>query len=223
MAELTDLINLARFITGTLILLYASVCDVKTREVGDRLWVLMGVCGGVFIVLDVPDLTQLAISFLISVPFAFLLYFFGMGGADVKAMWGITLLAPLTPGMFFLPYVASPLFVFPVIVLLDALLLIIALLPIYGLYNLSKGSCEFPYCLFGYKLRASLAKNSFVWSMETPYKKSIFPIKKCDFDEFGDREIWVTPQIPFLVFICAGFIMAFLFGDILSFILSLTV
>jgi preflagellin peptidase FlaK len=36
-----------------------------------------------------------------------------------------------------------------------------------------------------------------------------------EFEKKGINEIWVTPKIPFMIPLLAGFIVAFIFGDIL--------
>ena len=50
-----------------------------------------------------------------------------------------------------------------------------------------------------------------------------FDIEK-ELDEFENQnidDIWVTPKIPFMIPLLAGFIFAFIFGDIMYFIMSL--
>jgi len=211
--------EVVRFLIGAAILAYAAYSDVKHREARDILWVAMGAIGVVLLVVERPDTTTTLVSMAISFPFAFLLYIVGMGGADVKALWAITLLIPLPPHS--MPFFPPLIFVFPLVVLLNSLILIVFLPPIYLIYNAYRRDCEFPYCLFGYRMKANLAKHKFVWSMEKEGKKRIMPFKDCDMETMGEREIWVTPQLPFLVFIFAGFVLSFLFGDILFFVFSL--
>ncbi|OYT59005.1 hypothetical protein B6U81_06840 [Thermoplasmatales archaeon ex4484_30] len=82
---------------------------------------------------------------------------------------------------------------------------------------------EFPYCFFGYKMKAEKARH--VWSMESivdgKRKKSILPQKNVDIASFGDEEIWVTPKVPFLIPLTIGYIVSFLLGDVLYKIISL--
>ena len=211
------MIDLLRLLTGFAILSYAAYSDLKYREASNKLWILMGIIGLALLIMEKPDATTF-ISIAISFPLAFLLYFFGMGGADVKAMWGIALLSPLPPKISLFP---SPIFIFPLTVLINSLFLFIPLPFILLFYNAYKKNLEFPYCMFGYKIKAREAKNKFVWSMEKDGKKSIVPVKNFNFDEVADKEIWVTPKLPFLVFIFVGFVISFIFGDILFFLLSL--
>jgi preflagellin peptidase FlaK len=215
-----DSIDVVRCAVGLLILGYAAYRDVKTREASNRLWLIMGGCGAVLLVVERPDILLTAVSIGVTVPFALLLYVFGMGGADVKAMWALAVLVPLPPDVGSFPLVEVIIPVFPFVILLNSLLLIVALPVVYLAYNIRQGTCLFPYCLFGYKMRASTAKNAFFWSMEDDSGPRITPAKDMDIARFGDREIWVTPQLPFLVFIAIGFAIAFFYGDILFGILS---
>ncbi len=212
------MIDIIRLIVGATILGYAAYTDIKTREASNKLWLIMGSIGLVLLVIEQPDAFAVAISMAVIIPFSFLLYLFGMGGADVKAMWAIAVLAPLPPSIAFFP---PPFFIFPLTVLINSLLLIVFLPIFFLLYNAKRGELEFPYCLFGYKMKAVEAKNKFVWSMEDKGRKSIIPVKDFDFEAEGERRIWVTPKLPFLVFIFAGYILSFVFGDVLFFLLSL--
>ena len=219
---MNNLINVTRFIIGLSILSYGAYTDLKTREASNKLWLLMGIMGAVLLTVERPDAAETLTSIAISFPLALLLYIFGMGGADVKAMWGIALLSPLPPSFYSLPLSPSPIFIFPLTVLINSLFVIIPLPLAFLIYNALKGDVEFPQCLFGYKMDANKAKNSFVWSMEREDgRKGIMPVKNFDFDSAGNKRLWVTPQMPFLVFITVGFIISFIFGDILFSLLSL--
>lgn len=95
--------------------------------------------------------------------------------------------------------------------------------------------------LCGYKVEtAELEKGGFLYPIEDVYvgdggeteRKLIVMPKDEEREEIMERilnaarrgklpkEVWVTPGLPFLVFITAGFIVALIFGDILWFILS---
>ncbi len=210
--------DIIRFGVGVAILSYASYTDLKYREASNKLWLIMGMIGAILLLCNFNNLALISIA--ISFPIAFLLYFFGMGGADVKAMWGIAVLSPLPPNIYGLPIFKPIIFVFPLIILINSLLLFIPLPFLFFFYNALEGNIEFPYCFFGYKMKASIAKNRFVWSMEKNGKKSIAPIKDFDFESAGDKEIWVTPKMPFLLFLFIGYIISFIFGDILFAFLS---
>ncbi|MEM1513424.1 MAG: prepilin peptidase [Candidatus Thermoplasmatota archaeon] len=205
-------IEIARFFIGFAVLAYASYTDIKTREASNFLWIFLSFIGVIFLFSYNPDdffkiIISISVSFLIGL----LLYFSGMGGADVKAIWAISLLRPLSNDIFF---------IFPVSVLINSLFLILPLPLIFFIYNAYRKNLEFPYCFFGYKMKADIAKNSFVWAMEKDGKKSITPQKDVDLSSYGSKEIWVTPQLPFLLFIFFGYITAFIFGNFLFAIFS---
>ena len=210
-----------KFAIGVAILSIASYTDIRRREADDKLWLVMGSIGIFLLFFSNYDLIKTAISIAFSIPFSFLLYLFEFGGADVKAMWAIALLSPLPPKFYQFPLFSSPIFIFPLTVLLNSLLLFLPLPLIFFFYNLYKKNIEFPYCFFGYKMKANDAKNKFVWSMEVDGKKKITPVKNFDFDKAGNKEIWVTPKFPFLVFILVGFVISFIIGDLLFAFLSL--
>ena len=74
------------------------------------------------------------------------------------------------------------------------------------------------------------AKQTFVWPLEKikdGKRKLSFMPKDLDIDEElkifemkGIKEIWVTPKIPFMLPLLAGFLASFFLGDILSHIMQ---
>ena len=57
------------------------------------------------------------------------------------------------------------------------------------------------------------------------YMPKNFDIKK-DLDEFerqGITKIWITPKVPFMIPLLAGFICTFILGDILNYIMGLII
>ncbi|KAA0014892.1 MAG: hypothetical protein FE041_01375 [Thermoplasmata archaeon] len=224
------IIDAIRLIVGGTILSYASYTDCKYREASNKLWIIMA-CIGIPLLFFYSDSLTVALSIIISFLLGFILYLFGMGGADTKAIWAIAILSPLSPQNFFplaeFPVGNFPAFlinIFPLTVLVNSLLLILPLPLIFFFYNLWKKHIEFPYCFFGYKIKGYEAEKKFVWAMEKNGKKSITPKKDVDFSRYGNREIWVTPKLPFLLFICVGYISSFIFGSyffaLLSFLFS---
>ncbi|MCD6480950.1 MAG: prepilin peptidase [Thermoplasmata archaeon] len=218
---MNETIDAVRFVIGLCLLSYAAYTDLKTREASDKIWLIMGIAGIILLLIERPDVMQTAISIAIAFPLALLLYVFGMGGADVKAMWSIALLSPLQPSFYGFPFFSSPIFVFPLTFLINSLLLV-AFLPLFFLlYNATKKDISFPQCLFGYRMEAEKAKKTFVWSMErNDGSRGIMPVKDFNFEKAGNRKIWVTPQMPFLLFMSLGFFISYVFGDILFFLLS---
>ena len=74
------------------------------------------------------------------------------------------------------------------------------------------------------------ARKKFVWPLEKivdgnrkfVYMPKDFNITKelDDFEKNGIDEIWITPKIPFMIPLFAGFICAFIFGDILFYLMN---
>ena len=70
------------------------------------------------------------------------------------------------------------------------------------------------------------AKEKFVWPLERIVdgkRKFFYMPKEFDaeeefesFEKLGIKQIWVTPKIPFMIPLLAGFICSFVLGDLLS-------
>ena len=148
----------------------------------------------------------------------------------------IALLAPFYPHAFFEPalgYFAVRYFwPYPIVILTNSIIVTL-LLPIWYLVcNIAKKELHFPSCLLGYKIDIDLAERKYVWLMEQikdGKKVSVyFPkrsenIKK-DLEKLrasGAKRIWVTPKIPFMLFLLIGFVLAYALGDILYKIISI--
>jgi hypothetical protein len=74
------------------------------------------------------------------------------------------------------------------------------------------------------------AKEKFVWPLEKikdGKRKFMYMPKDFDtekeleeFKKLGMNEIWVTPKIPFMIPLLAGFIASFILGDILFYLIN---
>ena len=213
------MLDLIRLIMGVLLLSYASYTDWKFRKVDNKIWIIMGLGGFMLILLSDFDIWILLPIFTMIV-IAFIIYILNMfGGADIKAIIAISILTPLWPELDIIPYKSSPYF-FPLVIFINSLILFLAIPLYYCIYNITKRNCEWPYCFLGYKMNAQKAKNKHVWPMETIKNgknyKTIFPAKNQKIENFGNTMIWVTPKIPFIIPLLAGFIISFIIGDILS-------
>ncbi len=176
----------------------------------------------------------------VTMVFVFVLYYFSViyGGADAKAVLVIAILVPFYPEINGLTNTGlSPdqipfmqiFFPFTFIVLLNASLIMLVL-PIYFLsLNLKRGDKGFPQMLFGYKKPIDEIPDSFVWPMERYDEKGNLNIKLFPRDEDDDvlntliskgrERVWVTPKIPFIVPLCIGYIISFLIGNPISYLL----
>ncbi len=155
------------------------------------------------------------------------------GGADAKALVCISILMPLYPVLYGMPLigmeqrildVTSILFPFALLVLLNASILFLFSPLVFLLHNIRSRSVEFPQCLFGYRVDIRRVPR-FTWLMERlegdEVRLSLFPKKSENkrevirqLREFGLEEVWVTPQIPFIVPLCLGFVISFVVGNV---------
>jgi preflagellin peptidase FlaK len=82
-----------------------SLYDMKTREVGDNVWLAYGPIGLILticrLLLNPSWLFLAAISMVVSVGISFALFYFGLfGGADAKAIMCLGLTLPLPPASY---------------------------------------------------------------------------------------------------------------------------
>ena len=226
------ILNIIRLITGTILLAYASYTDIKTRRAANILWVIMGIVGAILLVTQYIDGGFPNIWYLVFIPImiALMYAFFQMrllfGGADAKALMALAILVPIQPIMWTFPLLRHD-FSLPGswIIFANATILFLFIPISLLLYNLIKRNIKFPHCLLGYVITVEKAKQTFVWPMEKikdGKRKLVYMPKNFDVDEelaefekLGITEIWVTPKIPFMIPLLAGFLAAFFLGDIL--------
>ena len=234
MENISSLLDATRLILGIIILGYASYSDIKTRRAANYLWVIMGV-GGVILLL----LQYILIGFdnpfyILFIPlmigFIYLLFQLRLvfGGADAKALMALAILVPLQPMIYHLPIWEVATFTFPGswIIFSNSVILFLFIPLSLFVYNLIKRDIAFPQVFLGYQMSVAEAKTKFVWPLEKildgkrvfSYRPSTFEIEKDIklFEKEGIKKIWVTPKIPFMIPLLAGFIATFLLGDILT-------
>ena len=111
-------------------------------------------------------------------------------------------------------------------------LIVFLLIPLAFLtYNLARGDIRFPAMMLGYRLDLDAAARRFVWVTETidpatGRRRQLLMASKQSREEqetnlaglraAGVDRVWVTPKIPFMVPLLGGFLVAFLFGDVLT-------
>ncbi len=170
----------------------------------------------------------------------FILYYFAIlyGGADAKAVLVLAILVPFyphIPGFTHTGLVSQQIpfmqimFPFTLIVLLNASIIVLFILPVYLFINLKNKDFGFPQMLFGYRMDIENVSDSFVWPMERYNEDGERTIKlfpRGDMDEVietlrkrGLKRVWVTPKIPFIVPICIGYVISFLIGNPISYVL----
>ncbi|MFQ5918419.1 MAG: A24 family peptidase C-terminal domain-containing protein [Thermoplasmata archaeon] len=160
-------------------------------------------------------------------------YYLGLlkGGADAKAFMAIGVLVPGYPTLGPLPLLAigppllAPfelLFPFALTTLLWGALLLVGLPVAFLLRNLARGDRRWPQLLLGYKAPVDELPR-FAWTLqeltEGRIRHHIVPrttTGEADLEALraaGVDRVWVTPQIPFLIPLTVGFVLAFLVGN----------
>ncbi|MBU2560159.1 prepilin peptidase [archaeon] len=209
-------------ILGFLILAYASFLDLKQRAIDDKSWMALVLLGLVFLARDYTRTgSGVLLPFAFSVGFTFaivvVLYYFGiMGSGDCKIILGISALVPLPVHFSIFP-------IFSLGVFTNAIVISLAIPFFFFVYNLNRlkdvrSPRDFLVLFLGYKKKGSDI-GSFEVALETEGGIKLFLNTKNL--ELGhrlstDRVVWVTPAIPFVVLITAGFLISALMGDFIS-------
>lgn len=159
-----------------------------------------------------------------------LMYMAGLlrGGADAKCLVSLTVAFPAYPVFWHFPLIEVPegllsqIFVFSVAVLFHALLFSLAAAFCTAYRNLRKGYTG-KRVFSGYVMDIDEAEDSFVWPMDDTDGEKLFrtPINEDPAEiyfrlrDYGEKEIWVTPMIPFILPVFASFLFVGLAGNLL--------
>jgi len=154
------------------------------------------------------------------------------GGADAKALMAVALLVPTYPTIPTVvpvdPRIAATLnivFPFSILVLLNAAFLFVFVPLALFAYNASRRHVKVPEGLFGIKVPIGSVPR-FAWLMDriVAGRHVVYLMPRAETDREDDlralrtagfREVWVTPQVPFIVAIAIGFVLSFLVGNVL--------
>ena len=232
MEEMGTALDIIRLLTGTIILFYASYTDIKTRRASNMLWLIMGSVGAILLLIQFFTIgfgDNMMYLLFIPVMMGLMYVFFQLrlifGGADAKAIMAIAILVPLQPAILDFPLLKGSPMPFSWSIFSNSVVLFLLIPLSLFIYNMTKRNCGFPYCFLGYKMDVEKALQKFVWPLEKivdgkrkfSYMPSEFDAEEqiLELQKFGLKEIWVTPKIPFMIPLLAGFICSFIFGDIL--------
>jgi preflagellin peptidase FlaK len=218
---------------------YASYTDIKTRRAANYLWLMMGVGGGLLLIIQYIFTGFENPYYLLFIPlmimFIYLLFQLRLvfGGADAKALMALAILLPIQPIIYSLPLRPPQVIALPGSwILFSNSVILFLFIPIsLFLYNIFKRNIAFPQSFLGYKMAVVEAQKKFVWPLEKIRNgKQVFSYRPSTFDTTEElrllkkhkiKTIWVTPKIPFMIPLLAGFIATFILGDILSLIFRL--
>ena len=176
--------------------------------------------------------------------FVYVLFRLGaFGGADAKALIALAFIFPVFPNIAVLGYTfpiigAPPLNIFAFNTLMNAVILAVVVplgIILYNLCTLSvREILEKPwYLIVGYKCKVSDLKNKHIKLIEdyvcenggatakfrrTGVVIDDYVLKRLEsFESKGliGSWVWVTPGLPFMIPITAGFVVAVVFGDLI--------
>ncbi|MGI0027216.1 MAG: A24 family peptidase C-terminal domain-containing protein [Nitrosopumilaceae archaeon] len=213
-----------RILLALIMLAIASVYDIWKRGINDILWIAFGIVSVILIFFEPETLLALkgiGISLIIA-PIALVIWRVGMfGGADAL---GLIVLAALAPHATFSQNLITPL-----TTLTNAAILSTA--PIFlNLIRNSIAILQHQDIFLGFEetklnkiiamflgYRAKNPKYSFsIEKTEGNHKKLDFSLRNVESAEFvNDQNTWVTPGIPYMIYITAGFVVQIIFGDII--------
>lgn len=254
------LLDSARTLLCFLFLFLASIYDVKSREVPDKLWVIFGPAGSALTLLsiiiggwEIWILIMWAIIMAVTSGLSIALFYLGLfGGADSKALICLAATMPLEPSLpiagVFPRYAARlqtppPISTFNNAVLLAALS-IVPILARNFIDYLKSGEIfrglegesmlkKILALLTGYRVDSEKIRSGkhFYFIIEEFIRRddgSILRRLKISGRLPGDEsmlkesvppdfhgKVWVTPGLPFMVFMTLGFFIAVFVGDII--------
>jgi preflagellin peptidase FlaK len=229
-----DPLDVARLFVGASVLAFASYTDWRWRRAPNVLWWIAGGAGAALLAVQLstqPDALAMWPLLVVAAVFAGLMFaFFWLGllagGADAKALMAIAVLVPLPLHLGMFPLQASPLP--PPFAVLGNALVAFLVVPLGLLVrNAARGHVRVPHALVGLRMPTEDARRKHMWPMEhvaedgrvkTVWMPSRFLWEDEDWEALlkaGRSEIWVTPKVPFMLPLAAGYVAAFLVGDVL--------
>ncbi|MEO9308963.1 MAG: A24 family peptidase C-terminal domain-containing protein [Nitrososphaera sp.] len=210
----------------------ACVSDIKKREIHDVIWIVFG---GIAVIL-IPfaanledELYSVGISLIVA-PIAIIIWRFGLfGGADAFAL---IVLAALAPGATMAKSSITPFTVLTNAVIISIVPLLVNVTRNCILLAAKKNIFEGFDETIGRKIFAMFigyraANPKFGFSIEQKvgnHKKLNLSLQHAENATFCEKQdTWVTPGIPYMIFITAGFVLQLFYGDIIFGVFSLNV
>jgi len=217
-------INLIRIIVALVMLAIGGIFDVWKREVQDYLWIIFGGIGLALLLIEPEPMDAIysVLFALIIVPIAIVIWRIGLfGGADAFALIALALIAPQVT---FIENTITPLTTLSNAAVLIIIPLIINVLRniisiskqenIFEGFNETK-SRKIIACIYGY--RAKQPKHGFsIEKKRGKSKKFSFSMHHAENENFTTKpNTWITPGIPYLLLIIAGFVIQLVLGDLI--------
>jgi len=208
----------------------ATIIDIKSREISDLIWIIFGVISGILLFFE-PNIIEAAFGVgfaLIVAPLVLILWRFGLfGGADAL---GLIVLSALAPMATLTDSVVSPFSIVVNSALLSTSPMLINFIRNSILilrkedifHDFDETTSKKIFAMFlGY--RSKNPKYSFSLETQVGKKKRLnIALHNSDTAEYCTTpDTWVTPGLPFMIFILGGFIIQLLFGDVILSLIGL--
>ncbi len=209
-------------------LVIASLMDLRKREISDKVWLGAGVIGVILFLIDYNsiDIIHYLVTLGIISILSYIIYRSGLfGGADAKALVIISLLIP-SYDINNKIHTLVPLVVLTNSVLLTLLNItynimrnFISIIEGKDIFNgfrdpLSKKLLAF---MIGFRVSKT---DGYLFLIEERDKdgKRHFRFNINAYDKFVQdrKDVWVTPGLPFIIYITIGLIIMLIYGDIVG-------
>lgn len=218
------LVDQIRIVAAIIMLGIATASDIKNREISDIIWMVFGGIAVILIVLSsnpFDELVNVGIAMIIA-PAAIIIWRFGLfGGADAFAL---IVLAALTPNTTLTEHAVTPFTILTNAIIFSITPMIANVLRNSVLLARRKDIFEgfeetntrkMIAMFIGYRA----ANPKFGFSIEQKagnHKKLNLSLQHAENAEFCDKsDTWITPGVPYMIFILAGFIVQLLYGDVI--------
>lgn len=245
------MLELVKISVSLVFLVVASVYDYRSREVPNFIWILFIPIALALTVTEVFTSSlpfTLVLRFLISASisiaiFMAVFYLGFFGGADAKALIGLSLIVPWQPSLA-KPLLGYALPLYPISIFDNAVLLSLLVLPYALLRNLFwkigtgqeffegleseasvKKACALIFCL---KVKSSKIKPYDSVAEDTSVlpggevRKKLLLLRKLEDEEHQPVKheglpnyVFINVALPMILFITAGLVMALLIGDVI--------
>ena len=229
------MINEIKVLVTLAILIKASIYDWKFREIPDSLWIILiafAIPLNVIQYIFFPhnyNLLFLIIQFIIVLGITIIMLFLGFGGADIKALIALSIMFPIYPNVWIFPILNEGFGIFALSVLSNSLLVAPAIaLGLFFRNVLRREKGKIIYYFIGYKVDVdNIPKFHNLLEYIDENGRIVRVIKAVEpDDEMLKRlkdaknkgvidKVWVTPALPFLIFMTAGFVVAIVLGDLI--------
>ncbi len=217
-------VGIVRILAAMVMLGLASLLDLKKREINDKLWIIFS-CVVVLLLFASSDfwpvLKTIGLSLIVA-PIALILWRFGIfGGADALCLIVLAGLAPMSSMVqsqispFTTLENASILTVIPLFINLGRN--VVSMIRGNDIFNgIDESNLKKILAMFiGY--RTKNPKHSFCIEQITDGKRRLdFSPKHAENTLFCHKsDVWVTPGLPYVIYITGGFIIQIMYGDLI--------